>query len=476
MLVYRLMRGFLRLLVGIFFRQIEVVGLEHVPADGPVIFAGNHPNSLLDPVMIVTTCGRTVSFAAKDVLFRSPVLRLFLNALGCVPIRRKHDKDGAEAAAPAAPPPTAAPGTPEAEPVDNSQAFEALFDILAQGRTMGIFPEGISHDEAQLQRLKTGAARIVLGMAERHPGVVVKIVPCGLTYVRRKHFRGRVLVQFGEPITLTAADLELHARDPRASARELTARIEGGIKGLTINASDWDTLRVLDGVRRLYQPPQISLHERVELSRRFAEVYPSVATQPDVVAIVDRVRAYLDRLAGLGISDRDLSRELWPIEVVARLAKNLVYLGIWMPLALPGLILHAPLGYFIGWVGQRFSPRTDVVATTKFMLGMFLVALSYAAVVGAAAWKLGWPTAAAIGAFLPLSGLATVKMLERTASLSRLLQSGLRYTTMKREIAALRSERQALETLIVSAVDRHRPSTMAPLFSRGAAPAHDDLP
>jgi hypothetical protein len=46
-----------------------------VPKDGPVIFAGNHPNSLIDPVVIVVSCGRVVRFAAKDVLFRSRFLR-----------------------------------------------------------------------------------------------------------------------------------------------------------------------------------------------------------------------------------------------------------------------------------------------------------------------------------------------------------------------------------------------------------------
>ena len=142
--IYRLFRALLQVATAVFFRRIEVVGLEHVPSSGPVIFCGNHPNSLLDPALIVTTCGRTVRFAAKDVLFRSRLLRVILNAFGAIPVQRSKDHKG--------------------KTLDNSSAFERLFAVLASGETMGIFPEGISHDEAQLSRLKTGAARIAQGV------------------------------------------------------------------------------------------------------------------------------------------------------------------------------------------------------------------------------------------------------------------------------------------------------------------------
>jgi glycerol-3-phosphate O-acyltransferase/dihydroxyacetone phosphate acyltransferase len=85
---YRLLRGLLRLSVRAFFRRIEVVGLEHVPETGAVVFFGNHPNSLLDPALISCFCGRVVRFVAKDVLFRSPLLRLPPLVLGFLEHRR----------------------------------------------------------------------------------------------------------------------------------------------------------------------------------------------------------------------------------------------------------------------------------------------------------------------------------------------------------------------------------------------------
>ena len=50
MLVYRFMQRFLGFLAEVFFRQIEVVGDEHVPAEGTAtIFAGNHPTRSSTP-------------------------------------------------------------------------------------------------------------------------------------------------------------------------------------------------------------------------------------------------------------------------------------------------------------------------------------------------------------------------------------------------------------------------------------------
>ncbi|MCA9668799.1 MAG: 1-acyl-sn-glycerol-3-phosphate acyltransferase [Myxococcales bacterium] len=448
MLAYRVMRAFLRLVIRVFYRQVEVVGAEHIPQDGPVIFAGNHPNSLIDPVMIVATAGRFVHFAAKDVLFRSRLLRVFLDALGAVPIKRRQDHGADDAGG----------------QVDNSAAFDALFEVLARGGTMGIFPEGISHDASQLSRLKTGAARIALAMAKRHPELPVRIVPCGLNFIHRRHFRSRVLVQYGPPIEIDAERIAAHDADERAAARALTDDIDQAIRALTVNAPDWSTLRVLDGVRRLYQPPRIPLAHRVELARRFATVYERVRDEPEVVGLFGRVKSYLERLTDLGISDGDLSRPPRPGAALLGGLRQLWWLFVWLPLAAPGVILHAPIGILVGWSSQRFTPRKDVIGTTKLLVGVLMVLLIYAGLITTAALTWGLAVALATAAALPLSGFATIRVLERTASLRRLLTRVVRAFSLRREMAELKSERAALEEAVLDAVERHIPDDMQPLY------------
>lgn len=450
MRVYRIMQRFLAFLAQIFFRQIEVVGQENVPdeGDGAVIFAGNHPNSLLDPVLIIARGGRIVHFAAKDVLFKSRLLRFFLDRLGAVPVARKADHGDGK--------------------LDNADAFDRMYAVLAAGRAVGIFPEGLSHDAAQLARLKTGAARIALGAVERHEGLRVKVIPTGLTYLRKRRFRGRVFLQFGTPIEVGPDDLAAYRADAQAACRALTDRLDAALRALTINAADWDTLRVLDGVRRLYQPDGVTLEQRTELARRFNTVYPSVANEPEIVALLARIRDYLERLREVGLSDRDLRRDLGPVEVMGKVLRHLMLMLVWVPLALPGFLLHLPLALAIGFAGRYLSPRKDVIATTKFVLGLLLMMIAFGAVIFGIGWTFGLPWAAAATVLMPLSGLATLRVIERGALVWRSTGTLGRLLSLRREMAGLRAERQALEAAVLAAVGRFRPAEMTPIFPERA--------
>lgn len=446
MLAYRLLVHFFRVALRVFFRRVEIVGLEHVPEDGPVIFCGNHPNSLLDPALITVSCGRVVHFAASSMLFRSRLLRPILHAMGAVPIHRRMDHGGGK--------------------VDNTSAFDSLFDVLAKGRGMGIFPEGLSHDQSQLQRLRSGAARIALGLAARHPDQTVRVVPCGLYYSSRHRWRSCALVQFGPALDVEPATIEAFEADPREAARAFTERIEEGLRALTVNAADWDTIRVLDGVRRLYQPSRISLHDRVELARRFNRVYPSVAEQPAVRALYGRVAAYLERLAELGLDDRDVRRPLTQGQLGRRLVGQVALTLVWLPLALLGSPFHVPVLLTLYLGSERLAPRKDAIATTKFLLGLLLLVGLYFALI-AGAWALtDWRGAIGMAVMLPLTGYATLLVLARFGAIDRKLSALLGAFLLARELAELRQTRDALERDVVTAVERFIPEDMVPLFPR----------
>src|SRR5205823_4075173 len=73
----RLIVSILRFAMRVYFRRVEVLGAEHVPAKSPVIFVLNHPNALVDPAVLLCLTPRRVSFLAKAPLFRMPVLGYF---------------------------------------------------------------------------------------------------------------------------------------------------------------------------------------------------------------------------------------------------------------------------------------------------------------------------------------------------------------------------------------------------------------
>ena len=450
---YKLVRSFIHFALRGFYQQIRVVGLENVPLEGqaPVIFAGNHPNSLLDPAIVICSVNRMAHFAAKDVLFQSAPLRVIMNALGVVPISRRKDHGGEGSV----------------KKIDNSQAFAALNKVLISGRSMGIFPEGISHDQASLSGLKTGAARIGLQLVAEEPDVPLVIVPVGLTYIHRNRMRSRVLVQFGHPLQVHDW-LDAFKEDPREAARDLTDHLDRGLRALTINAPDWETVRVLDGVRRLYQPPRIPLENRVELARRFNEGFQTVKDKPEVIVLYSRIERYLDELDSLGLSDRDLDDDANFRSRRARAARNLMLALVWLPLALPGFLVFLPLGQLVSWAGVNFAPRTDVIQTSKFVLGVATAAAAYMGLVALTTVFGSIPAGIAVAVALPLSAVATLKVLERGVRLRRLLSGGVRSLMLGREVERLRAERRFLEAEVIKAVERLLPEDMERLYERTA--------
>ena len=460
-MVYRILTWFLRAVARVFFRQVEVVGLEHVPAAGPVLFVGNHPNSLIDPILIITTCGRKVHFAAKDTLFKGRLMRGLLRGLGAVPLARKVEHDGKPADAA-----TAAVRDPSEMARLNDAAFDSMFTVLAGGGTIGIFPEGLSHDASQLARFKTGAARLALGGSTR-TSAPLAVVPCGLTFIHPKRFRSRVLVQYGPPLLVEGST------EPD-QVKRVTGEIEQALRRLTINAPDWDTVRALDTVRRLYQPHGIAIEDRVELARRFNTHYTAVADDPRVVAVMARVRDYQQRLDELGLADRELARDLTKREIAARMLRHVVLLVWWLPLTVPAAPLHVPPLIFARLAGPRLTPRKDVVATTKMLVGMLLVLLSYALAVAYAWWRLGpwWGAFAML--LVPISGWATLRVLDRFRLVRRAFGVLGRRLRFRREVRALRAERAGLAQDVIRVVGQLLPRDLEPLFPASHPQRLDD--
>src|ERR1044072_3392140 len=144
-MIRRIIVALVRLALRIYFQRIEVSGLEHVPTDTPVIFVLNHPNALVDPVFLLCLAPRRVSFLAKAPLFRMAVLGYLVKALASLPVYRRQDEGQ--------------------DVTKNQETFVAARDLLAKGGTIGICPEGMSHDEPGLRPIKNATARIPLASA-----------------------------------------------------------------------------------------------------------------------------------------------------------------------------------------------------------------------------------------------------------------------------------------------------------------------
>ena len=444
---YRVLVWFVRLVVNTFFRRVEVVGLEHVPADGPVIFAGNHPNALMDGFVVATMCGRRpVHFMGNAKLWRYRVMAAFLDALGAVPVYPRDERGDA---------------------ASNEAAFARLFEVLEAGSCMGIFPEGVSHTGSQLLKLKTGTARIALAVAARGK-VRVALVPCGLTYTHRHRFRSQALLQFGEPIVIDDVWLMAYAESEPDAVHGLTDHIAAELSKVTLNAPDWETLRFIHAARRLYKPTSVRLSpgSYVELSRRFVDRYLAAAADPDIQRLRADVERYQAQLDLLGLRDHHLRGSLGVVEAWKGVLWRSVAAVALLPLALPGALFHLPVGWVAVTAGERLSDDRDDVATLKVIASVLLLPFVYVAVGAIVGITLGLWWGMAVTLVLPMSFLAFIKIVEVQTNMTLATLTKLRLSRFAHEVGELRETRIRLVARVREVADKHADRSLPRVFSR----------
>lgn len=91
-LVFRCTRALFRQLMFGFF-DVDIEGLQHIPAKGGVLLAGNHP-SLLDGVLLLAVSPRPVRFLVAEDLYAHRFLHGFFKALHCIPVYRSKTHNG----------------------------------------------------------------------------------------------------------------------------------------------------------------------------------------------------------------------------------------------------------------------------------------------------------------------------------------------------------------------------------------------
>jgi 1-acyl-sn-glycerol-3-phosphate acyltransferase len=429
-------------LVRLYYPDMRVTG-EPLPAAGPVIFVANHPNGLLDPLVLRVAAGRPVRFLAKSTLFGSPLGKLAMEAFGSVPVYRAQDAQG---------------GAGGDRGAANERTFARCRALLAEGEAIALFPEGTSHSDPSLRPLKTGAARIALS-AERErldaagAPLGLAVVPVGLAYQSKATFRSRVLLVVGKALR-PAEHLEGYARDERGTADTLTHDIRVALDEVVLQAESRDLLEGVARVAAWTDPAAASdpaaRHRRV---RDMLAAYKALRERaPEQVdAIVRAAREYARILQRLGV------RHPWALEL-QRVAVAPALLAV------ARLVLAAPialLGAVLGWVPYRLTGRVaarvthdeDVLGTVKLLGGALFLALGWAIEGGAVGWAAGWRWGLATALAGPASGYVALRFGElwgeMTESLRNLWLRGAHFDQMRR----LSARRQALADDVARALE-----------------------
>jgi glycerol-3-phosphate O-acyltransferase / dihydroxyacetone phosphate acyltransferase len=364
-------------LIRLYYPERIVENAASVPAEGPVIFVPNHPNGLLDPLVLRVAVGRPVQFLAKSGLFGNPASRLAMNAFGCVPVYRAHDKGAGVAERSAA----------------NERTFAICRERLSRGAALALFPEGVSHSDPQLKPLKTGAARIALSAEQEHQErtgqpLGLQVVPVGLGFEDKAIFRSRVLVVVGRPIPI-ALRMEEYRRDERGAVERLTEDVRSALDEVVLQAETRDLLEGVARVAAWTAPGKASsqdLGDQHDRARAMLGAYRTLNEKsPEAVEpIVRAARAYQRVLRHLGVRD-PWALELEPVRP-ARALGAVLRLLVAAPVALLGALLGWIPYRLAGQVARRVAKEEDVLGTVKLLAGalfLFVFWLAEALIAGA---------------------------------------------------------------------------------------------
>ena len=150
--------------------RLEVLGLEHLNLEGPVLLAGNH-DSYWDPVAvgIAGLPRRQIKALAKASLWK-PGIGKVLNGMGQIPS-------------------TAAPG--------DARALDQAVEELRRGACIGVFPEGTRSLGRTQLRARSGIGRLAEAVPEAQ--VVSCAVEGTVDIPKFPNHRPRVRVEFFKP-------------------------------------------------------------------------------------------------------------------------------------------------------------------------------------------------------------------------------------------------------------------------------------
>ena len=399
---YAFLRLVARFWIWFLFREVAVREVGRVPPAGPVLLCVNHPNNLIDSLLVGAVLPRKVHYLANASLFRNPVLARFLVRAGAIPVyRRQDDRDRADR---------------------NAATFAAARSALEAGHVLAIYPEGTTHAETRVQPIKTGAARIALdyeaARAPGHPDPLppLAVLPVGLSFEARKSFRGRVLVAFGEAIPL-APHVARARLEPVAAVQGLTDAIQSAMEAQVVHVERIGVAEVVRAVEDLYRDELVRQlraerglpPEAIDVFRLSRAIVEAVAHfkvhDPDrVTGIWQRIQHYRALLAEWHVRDQAVGARLRTGEPRHRLRSSGAAV-VGLPLFLYGTIVNG-LAYFIPrWLAHAFAHKETDYATIRLLSSV----IAFPACWGLETWLVwriaGWGWAIAFAATLPLSGL-----------------------------------------------------------------------
>lgn len=387
LILYHLLKGLVLFYQAFYFPFTVFRKREYLAFKGPGIVVSNHPNTMVDPLHVISRTPRQSFFLANASMFKNPVAGFLLRHLYCIPIARPGRDKGVKK-------------------VDNEKSFEATYEHLEKGGVIYIAPEGGSEMERRLRPLKTGTARIALGTEARHNfSLGLKIYPAGLTYEHPTRCGSRLYMEAGDPITVADWRAAYEA-DPIQAARDMTDHLEARMRELLVHTDDNEQDQLLYRLERVVQHDSpLPIDQHYDRIQHLLKGLKGLAqSKPEEYRELQKFAAkYRQDLRQHKVTDRGISQQHkglwtaisllgWPLWLYGRLNNIFVYeiprwielkmdlyIGYRTTIKVVSSLVIFPLFYFLQY--RLMAYFTDSQAALWYLLSLpvsGVIAWSYA--------------------------------------------------------------------------------------------------
>jgi 1-acyl-sn-glycerol-3-phosphate acyltransferase len=345
-IIYHSLKQYCKTALKFYFSKWQVQELVPVPT-GPVIFVSNHQNAFLDAVLISCSSSREPWFMTRANVFSSDMVKKILTMLQMIPVYRF--RDGFNTLR------------------KNDEVIDNCVKLLSQQNAILIFGEGNHNGQWFLRPLQKGFARIAIAAEERNDWKLgVTIVPVGVQYESHTDFRSRVLVTFGNPISVK------ENFNSRLSAQEnieiLLDKTSEGIKPLILHIDP----------------------EHYESRLNFW-----IANRQVKKDLVEQLKL-----------DQQLVKENSISDLVQNKKEDQKPQSRWNPIRIYESINHFPPRFILHWILKNKVKDPQFIGSLKYAIGMFVVPIFYFIQTGLCfAISQSWPISIAYFLSLPISVL-----------------------------------------------------------------------
>ena len=370
-MLYKIVRPFAKIALGVYFRKIYIVNREVLQAEKPIILAANHPTAFIEPCILACWLDKPLSFIARgDLYVSSLLLRKIYDGVHMTPIFRKED-------------------TGYGNLTSNYATFEKCYETLKKKMPLMILAEGRTHHDKRVLPMRKGTARIIFGALENRGDMDIHLVPVGINYTNSDKFRSVAMIEIGDPIRCSDYN-NLFKESPPKAVNKLTKDMGNALKENVIyinHKSDDELVEMFltleeNEMSESFLPVAVENSDLFKAQKNIAN-YVNKINDSEKELLKEKANGYYSELSKNKTNDYGLVNRNYDS------FKNTIFAAIGFIPAMLGYLLNI-LPVFIGnAIAKKIAPSIEFRAATSIVFSSFLY-LIYGAVLYFTGYLMGF--------------------------------------------------------------------------------------